>query len=73
MCDMVGSNRGLYFPHLRINMEITAFKNQSDANRSVYVFADAPHLLNLIRNSLLYHGMETRFKNSQYNFLTRIG
>ena len=43
---------------LGIDYERTSFTNPADAQREVHVFADAPHLIKLIRNNFLDHGFE---------------
>lgn len=41
---------------LGIDLINTCFTNPADSTRQIYVFADAPHLLKLIRNNFLDHG-----------------
>lgn len=54
--DMGGGNIGLW-KELNINIDNTFFNPSSDGSMSnVYVFADAPHTLKLIRNWLLDTG-----------------
>lgn len=55
-CDLGAENRSLW-KVLHITEENTSFKNPFDNSREVYVFADAPHMLKLIRNHLLDDGL----------------
>ena len=52
-CDL--GNHGL-LNSLGVTPEKPFFQNPCDAERRVYVFPDAPHLLKLLRNHLLDHG-----------------
>lgn len=52
--DLGGSNRGLY-KELNIDHKKTFFNNPAN-NEKIFVFADVPHLLKLIRNNFLDHG-----------------
>lgn len=55
-CDLGGENRGLW-NSLSISTERTCFINPYDAEREIYVFADPPHMLKLIRNHLIDDGI----------------
>lgn len=58
VCDMGGANRGL-LTSLDISSEKTHFTNPFDVKRNIYVFLDVPHLLKLVRNNLINHGITT--------------
>ena len=58
VCDMGGSNRGL-FRDLGINASNNHFSNPYDSSRNIHVFADPPHLIKLIRNNLLDYDWHT--------------
>lgn len=60
VCDMAGANQGL-LKSLGINMSNTSFHNPINSERQIHVFADTPHVLKLVRNNLLDHGIETPF------------
>lgn len=66
VCDMSGSNQGL-LKSLGISMTKSHFDHPVYQERSVHVFADPPHMLKLVRNNLLDHGINTSFgfANSQ--------
>ncbi len=49
--DMGGQNMALW-KSLGINMEQTWFRNPCDDKRKIFVFADAPHLIKLVRNQV---------------------
>ena len=53
VCDL--GNQGL-LKSLGVSQETPFFENPYDSSRKVYVFADAPHLLKLIRNHLVDKG-----------------
>lgn len=53
-CDLGGSNRALW-SSLKISEENTGFQNPV-SHKPVYIFADAPHLIKLLRNHFLDHG-----------------
>lgn len=53
-CDLGGSNRSLW-NSLEISEENTSFQNPV-SHKPVYVFADAPHMIKLLRNHFLDHG-----------------
>lgn len=53
--DLGPSNVRLW-KNLDINTDNTSFPNPSDASREIHVFADAPHLIKLIRNNFLDSG-----------------
>lgn len=56
--DLGGSNQGLW-KSLGICRGSCSFRNPVNDNRLVFVFADAPHLLKLIRNNILDHVLVT--------------
>lgn len=56
VCDLGGSNRSL-FNQLDISENKSYFENPFDNSRNIHVFADVPHLIKLIRNNLLTHGI----------------
>lgn len=58
VCDLAGGNQGL-LSKLGISTEKNSFENPADSTRNIHVFADPPHLLKLIRNNVLDHGMMT--------------
>jgi len=58
-CDMESSNQAL-LNRLGINLTNTSFPNPADPTRRIFVFPDVPHLLKLLRNHLLDHGLELR-------------
>lgn len=60
VCDLSGANQGLW-RSLGISRSSTSFENPHDPNRKVHVFADPPHLLKLVRNNLIDHGIETAY------------
>lgn len=53
-CDMGGANRGLWTA-LNISEEKTWFENPI-SSKNIYAFADAPHLIKLLRNHFLDSG-----------------
>lgn len=55
VCDLGGSNRGV-LKVLEVTHEKPWFPNPIDTSRNVYVFADVPHLLKLIRNNFVDYG-----------------
>ena len=59
--DMGTTNMRLW-KCLNINTSNTSFSHPSDETKLIYVFADVPHLLKLIRNHFLDHGFI--FENS---------
>lgn len=63
VCDLGPTNVKLW-NSLEITSEQTFFTNPADTNREIFVFADAPHLLKLIRNNFLDHGFV--LDNGQY-------
>lgn len=52
--DLGGANRGLH-NELQLSESKTYFQNPV-TNENIYVFADIPHLLKLIRNNFVDHG-----------------
>lgn len=60
VCDMSGSNQGL-LKSLGISMTKPHSDHPVYQERSVPVFADPPHMLKLVRNNLLDHGINTSF------------
>jgi len=56
--DMGGENRGLWKVY-NISPEKPWFLNPADASRKIFVFADMPHLLKLIRNHVIDDGLMT--------------
>ena len=57
--DMGSTNKALR-TSLNITNSNTSFKNPYDNSRNVYVFADVPHLLKLVRNWLFDRGFKTK-------------
>src|SRR6218665_2540380 len=55
-CDMAGGNRGL-LSHVGATESAPYFSNPVDTSRNVWCFADVPHLLKLLRNHFLDHGI----------------
>lgn len=55
MCDLGGSNRAL-LNEIGISVHKSWFPNPVDPNRNIFVFADVPHLIKLIRNNFVDHG-----------------
>lgn len=58
--DLGGSNRGLW-SDLNISENQTWFKNPVN-NKNIYVFADAPHMIKLLRNHFIDTGFEINNK-----------
>jgi len=56
VCDMAGGNRGL-LSHVGATESAPYFSNPVDTSRKVWCFADVPHLLKLLRNHFLDHGI----------------
>lgn len=54
VCDLGGANRGLH-SELKISESKPYFENPSN-NEKIYVLADVPHLIKLIRNNFVNHG-----------------
>lgn len=61
--DLGAGNRALY-RELNIDHNNTSFNNPVN-NENIYVFADVPHLLKLIRNNFVDHGFI--FNNKEIN------
>jgi hypothetical protein len=57
-CDFGAENQAL-LKWLGISEACTSFKNPSDLTREIFVFADVPHMLKLIRNHLIDDGLVT--------------
>lgn len=55
-CDLGAENRAL-LKHLEVTPEKTWIRNPFDEERKVYVFADVPHMLKLIRNHVIDDGV----------------
>lgn len=55
VCDLGGPNRGL-LQQLNISCTKPWFLNPADPAKKMYVFADVPHLIKLIRNNFVDHG-----------------
>lgn len=53
--DMGSTNQGLW-KELKIDMESVYFDNPTDTSKKVFVFADVPHLIKLVRNHFLDSG-----------------
>lgn len=53
--DMGSTNQGLW-KELEVTITKTWFQNPADVNKKVFVFADVPHLIKLIRNHFLDTG-----------------
>lgn len=56
MVSDLGTTNVTLWNSLGIDIDNSAFVNPVDDNREVHVFADAPHLIKLIRNNFLDHG-----------------
>jgi len=57
VCDMAGGNRGL-LTSLGVTETQPNFNNPSNPSKSVWCFADVPHLLKLLRNNFVDYGFE---------------
>ena len=57
VCDMGPTNITLW-NSLNIGIKNYSFKNPSASDREIHVFADAPHLIKLVRNNFLDSGFE---------------
>lgn len=57
VCDLGPTNQKLW-KTLEITLEKTHFRNPAVNDRDIYVFADAPHLVKLIRNNFLDYGFQ---------------
>lgn len=55
VCDMGGSNQGL-LKQLDVSINKTWFINPHDLESKIYMLADVPHLLKLIRNNFCDYG-----------------
>ena len=55
--DMGGSNRGLW-RELGVNAQQPYFNHPLDERRIIFVMADPPHLIKLVRNHMLSHGFD---------------
>ena len=59
--NFVGSDIGpknvSLWKELKITYENTSFKNPYDESRNVWVFADMPHLVKLLKNHILDSGV----------------
>ena len=55
--DMGGSNRGLW-RELGVSAQRPFFEHPLDESRIIFVMADPPHLIKLVRNNLLTHGFD---------------
>ena len=60
VCYLGGANLGL-LKVLEVTPNQPNFNNPFDQSRKVHVFTDVPHLLKLIRNNLVDHGIETHY------------
>lgn len=54
VCDLGGANRGLH-NELNISEAKPYFENHTNKEK-IFVFADVPHLIKLIRNNFVDHG-----------------
>lgn len=54
VCDLGGTNQGL-LRELQITVTNSFFPNPTDPSKQIYVFADVPHLIKLIRNNFVDH------------------
>jgi len=61
--DSGSSNQGLW-SRLGITKTNTSFPNPADPTRRIFVFADVPHLLKLIRNHILDYGIQIQVAGS---------
>lgn len=55
-----------------ISRSSTSFDNPHDPNRKVHVFADPPHLLKLVKNNLIDHGIETAYGTANSDSLYEV-
>ena len=55
VCDLGPTNIRLW-NSIGVNVNQTSFTNPAASDRSIYVFADVPHLIKLIRNNFLDWG-----------------
>ena len=53
--DMDSTNQGIW-KELGVSIEKTSFPNPTDDKKSIFVFADVPHLIKLLRNHFLDTG-----------------
>lgn len=60
VCDLGGANRGLH-SELDISASKPYFQNPTN-NEKVFVLADVPHLIKLIRNNFVDHGFSINNK-----------
>lgn len=58
MVNDLGPTNVKLWNSLGIDINNTSFTNPASANRNIYGFADAPHLLKCIRNNVLNHSYE---------------
>ena len=56
-CDSGPTNQSLW-KQLGITIGNTSFVNPADPSRKIFVFADVPHLLKLLRNHILDYGIQ---------------
>ena len=57
MSDLAGSNVGLH-KKLKVEMDNPFIYKPVDPARKIHFFAGVPHLLKLVKNSLLDHGIQ---------------
>lgn len=57
VCDMGPTNVRLW-NSLGVGVDKCSFQNPASNDRQIFVFADAPHLLKLVRNNFLDHGFK---------------
>lgn len=69
-CDLGGSNRGLH-NSLDISYEKPYFVNPVNGH-NIYVLADVPHLLKLIRNNFVDHGFVLKGKNINVGIVEKL-
>ena len=55
VCDLGGTNQGL-LRELNISVLNSSFPNPAEPEKKIYVFADVPHLLKLLRHHFVDEG-----------------
>ena len=63
VCDMGGQNP-LLWRQLGLGIVCTLCENRVDESREIFFFADAPHLLKLLRNHMINQGLKVSFANA---------
>lgn len=71
VCDLGGSNRGL-LKALNITVVQPFFKNPANPQKKIYVVADVPHLLKLVRNHFVDNGFVVNSKEINKNVIEEL-